>query len=209
MTRPGWIVVLLLLVIAIVWCCFEISALMATTEGMIGFHPAVILAIPVGLFLSLAILACAFRMRSYLAGLASVLPILATFLPFFFGYNLGIAGWSQETRRRSEVNLDAIQRIDFTTAKFAEVPYKSHERMVPIPGFGWNNANEMSAADNGVFFGFTVKDAPHVYICPLKNGARGIAWVTDAKGEVLTENSSVRYEHTGAENWYIWTMSLD
>ena len=81
--------------------------------------------------------------------------------------------------------------------------------MVPIPGFGWTNANEMSAADNGVFFGFTVKDAPHVYICPLKNGARGIAWVTNANGEVLTENASVRYEHTGAENWYIWTMSLD
>jgi len=131
-------------------------------------------------------------------------PVVALGLPSCYGYELGIMGWSQEIGRHSVENEVAIKSVDFSSAKFDAVPYKDDERMVPVPGFNWSNSDNMVAAKDGVFFGFTVDDNPHVYICPLMGGSRGVAWVTDTTR--IDEASDVNYEYSGTANWYIWTL---
>ena len=174
--------------------------------GAVGFHPCVLFAIPVAVILSLSLACFAFTQRSVIVGLCSVLPVLFLALPIFYAYELGIYGWSNEIRDKSDRNQLAIKETDFSNSIFDEVPYKDHDRRVEIDGFQWRNSDRMTAANNGTFSGFMVNSIPHVYVCPLMNGARGVAWVNDASN--INADPSVRYEHAGVANWYIWTMSL-
>ena len=197
---------LLLFCVVLAWCYFETLALMDTSGGAVGFHPCVILAFPAGLFLSLVLAAWAIFQKSLTIGLGSILPVLILSLPLCYAYELGIYGWSIEIRENSKTNEAAIKAVDFSKSRFDEVPYKDHERMIEVPGFRWSNSDEMTGAKNGVFFGFEVDSVPHVYVCPLMNGARGIAWVTDASK--TNNDPNVKYENTGVAQWCVWTLSL-
>ena len=200
-----WVFPLLLLCLTVCWCYFETLALMDTRGHAVGFHPCVIFAIPFGGVVFLALSIFAFVKRSLVIGICSLLPVLLLGLPIFYAYDLGIYAWSQEIFAKSEINSTAIANADLSDAQFDEVPYKDHERMVAISGFQWNNADQMSAAKNGVFSGFEVNSVPHVYICPLMNGARGVAWVVDSSK--INNDPNVKYEYTGYNKWYIWTLS--
>ena len=200
-----WGFPLLLIGLALVWCYFEALAFMGTRGGAVGFHPCVILAIPLACLIWLGIVAWAYCQKSLAIGLCSFLPVLILGSPILYAYQLGIYGWSQEIRSKSNVNAVAIASVDFSEAQFNEVPYKDHERMVKIAGFEWNNADKMIAAKNGEFYGFAIDSVPHVYICPLMNGSRGIAWVPDTSK--INDDPNVKYEYTGVSNWYIWTLS--
>ena len=202
MTRTNWIALLFVFAVTLVWCCLEVNAIMDTRGGMAGFHPLVLFAIPVGAVLSAVVIAVACIRKSFVLGGLSLLPILALCLPIFFSYELGVAAWSREIGFHALENEEALKNTDFSSADFDEVPYKDHERMVQVVGFRWSDVTSMIAAKNGVFYGFTVNDMPHVYICPLRNGARGVAWAIDP-----ADDENVRYEYTGIANWYIWTLS--
>ena len=204
-TSSRWVFPLLLLCATLCWCYFETLALMDTRGRAVGFHPCVIFAAPFAGLISLVLILFACVNKSLAIGLCSILPILLLGLPIFYAYDLGIYAWSKEIRRNSNVNSTAIANTDFSGARFVEIPYKDHQRMVGISGFQWSNANEMTATKNGVFFGFELDTVPHVYICPLVNGARGVAWVIDSSK--INNAPNVKYEYTGVDNWYIWTLS--
>lgn len=205
MTRTNWLTLLFLFGATGVWCSFEVRAIMETRGGLVRFHPLVLLAVPAGSIMSTFILVIAFLRKSILLGVLSLLPVVALALPVFFAYDLGILGWSREIGLHARENQAAINSVDFSLENFDEVPYKDHERMVQVPGFIWSNSDTMVAAKNGVFFCFTVDGVPHIYICPLMNGARGVAWVTSTAK--IDKESGIRYEYTGVANWYIWILS--
>ena len=202
----NWMVPCVIVGIALVWCYFETQAFMDVRGRMVGFHPSVLFAIPVAFFLSFGLACSALNQRSATIGLCSVLPVLILVIPVFYSHELVMYGWSNEIRDKSDRNKVAIDETDFSNSIFDNVPYKDHERMVKIDGFKWRDSDKMIAARNGIFSGFMVDSVPHVYICPLKNGARGVAWVSDTAN--INTDPSVRYEDTGVANWYIWTMSL-
>lgn len=177
--------------------------MMDNQSGMPGFHPLVLFAVPAGSILSALVLVLALMRKSILIGAASLLPLVALALPVFYGYDLGIAGWSREIGRHALENEVAIKNVDFSVGAFDEFPYKDHERMIEVPGFRWSNSGNMVAAENGVFSGFAVDGVPHIYVCPLMNGARGVAWVTDRA--MIDNEPNVHYEYAGVANWYIWT----
>ena len=201
-----WAFPLLLIGVALLWGYFEALAFMDIRGRMAGFALSVILAIPAAGLFCLAMIAWALRQKSAAIGCCSLLPVLILALPIFFAYQLGIYGWSNEIGVHSEINEAAIMRTDFTGAQFEEVPYKDHERMVEVTGFKWSNADGMIAAKNGSFYGFVVDSVPHVYISPLMNGARGVAWVTDTSK--INGDPTVRYEYTGVAKWFVWTLAV-
>ncbi|MEM9412756.1 MAG: hypothetical protein AAGA30_16715, partial [Planctomycetota bacterium] len=200
-----WVLPLLSLCVTVCWCYLETLALMDTRGLAVGFHPCVIFAIPLSGLVSLALAVYACVKRSLAIGFCSVLHVALLCLPIFYAYDLGIYAWSREINGKSTINSTAIANTDLSGAQFNQVPYKDHERMVGISGFQWSHADQMSAAKNGVFFGFEVDSVPHVYICPLMNGARGVAWVIDSSK--INNDPRVIYEYTGCDNWYIWTLS--
>lgn len=194
-----------LVLVAVIWSVFEVQTLMDTSGKMVGMHPLVLFAIPFGLILTLIALALAAVRKSFACALLAFLPILVLTTPIFFAYQINIASWSAVVQQHSDENQAAIEGTDFSTAQFSEVPYKDHPQMVPVAGFTWPNASEAAAAKNGTFYGFVVGGVPHVYLCPLRNGCRGVAWMPDPN--VIDSDQSVRYEYTGIANWYIWTFS--
>jgi len=206
MKHLDWTIVVLVLAIASAWCYFEVAALGDTRGHMVGFHPAVLFAAPAGIILALVILAMAAIRKSMFMAITAALPVALLLGPLFFIYQLGVAGWTAELSRHAEANEIAVSQTDFSGAEFEAVPYKDHVRMVPVSGFKWNNADEMTSTKEGVFHGFTVADVPHVYVCPLRNGCRGVAWI--AEGVDVPETQEVHYEYSGKSNWHIWTMSL-
>ena len=195
---------MLLLCTTLGWCYFETLAFMDTRGNAVGFHPNVIGAIPFAFLVSLALILFAYFKKSLAVAACSILPIILLGLPIYYSYQISIYGWSNEIHARSDINAMAIDNTDFSTAHFDYVPYKDHERMTEVVGFQWSNADERTGAKNGVFLGFVVNSVPHVYICPLMNGARGVAWVTAPAS--INNDPSVRYEYTGVANWYIWTL---
>lgn len=204
MTRSWWMLVIFILALSGLWCFLEIQVAMSTTGGMFGFHPLIFFAFPAAALLSLAILAIALFKKSQWVGYLCVFPVLALPLPIFFAYELNISGWSQEIRRYSDQNEAAIMKVDFATAVFHEVPYKDHEEMVAVPGFTFSKPDDMLAIEDGVYYGFSIDGNPHVYVKPLFNGARGVAWLTDTA--IIGKDPGVQYEYSGVGNWYIWTL---
>ena len=199
------LVVFVLILASGVWCIFELHFLMDTSGKMVGMHPIVIFALPAGIVFSLIGMAIAVTQKSFVCSVLSLIPVILMAAPIFFAYNLGIAGWSAAVREHSVENQLAIEGTDFSQAQYERVPYKDDARIVPVADFIWPNATEMSAAKNGIYYGFAIDGIPHVYVCPLRNGCRGVAWLTDT--DIIGQDESVRYEYTGEANWYIWTFS--
>jgi len=197
------VVFVLLLLSTAVWCFFEVQAIAEISGKMIGFHPLVFFGVPAGLMMSVACFAVS-PIRNRLAAMCvAIVPAAALFAPLFFGYNISVFAWSNAIRLHAVTNEAAIKSTDFSTAVFQEIPYKDHERMVPVNDFAWPNSTEMIQDYKGVFCGFTVDGVPHVYVHPIRNGSRGVAWIENK--DIIGKDPYVRYEFLGTTNWYLWT----
>ena len=98
-----------LLLAAAVWCFFEIQAIAEITGKMIGFHPLVFLAVPVGVVMSVLCFAMS-PIRNRLAALCvAIVPAAALFAPIYFGFNILVFAWSDAIQQTAATNEVAIK----------------------------------------------------------------------------------------------------
>ena len=205
MKHLNTVVFVWLLLAAAVWCFFEIQAIAEITGKMNGFHPLVLLAVPAGMVMSVLCFAMS-PIRNRLAALCvAIVPAAALFAPIYFGFNILVFAWSDAIQQTAATNEVAIKSTDFSTAVFEAIPYKDHERMVPVKGFVWPNSAEMIRSYTGAFSGFVVDDVPHVYVHPIRNGSQGVVWIENK--DIIGKDPHVRYVYSGTTNWYLWITS--
>ena len=199
----GWVNAVAMLAIAVAWACWAVDTLQDTTIALAGMAPILLGILLIGMLFICGI-TNAFYHRSFFQLAIAIAAILIVLAPIYFLFEISKQAWAEEVVRNATANEAAISATDFSDANFEYVPYKDHERMVPVVGFSWSIPEPKYPTADGKFLGFTVNGTPHVYLFPIRNGCRGLAWIKDKS--FLERETEVRYFPTENDNWYFWMM---
>lgn len=197
-----------MLVMTLCWCIAAGRVIYFQGDNMIGFHPLVLLLLPFGGCLGLAVLIGCVMRKWRFAAMAAISVIMVA---AFFGqaYRIGELAWTRSIRQYDAVNQEVIRKStglpELTDDTMAQGLWA--DNAIPVlKGFGWYCEHHL-ASPGGTFRAFRYRGVVHVRIQKIRHGYRGVALVNSpADKERMEKAPSLIYENERpiGEHWFIW-----
>ena len=195
-----------LLLFALAWAGSTIYTLFHAANRMIGFHPVIILTIPVWLLIGVVSIALLFtrnRIIAYSGLLGTAIQALIYFsIPAIWTWAYDYHIWQSE-----DTNLPALQQMTnlphSTISEFYAGVY-DHTNLAPVIGFTWYSTDKY-VAPNGIFYGLNVSGIPHVRVEKVRHGWLGLAYSEINPSNTINIGTGVElYKATRNPKIWIW-----
>lgn len=173
---------------------------------MVGFHPLLLLAVPVWgavAIVSLALLFTRWRFVGY-GGIFATLCVGTALLGMRAVWKWSYAYHISESARDNEMALATLKTAkQMSVEKFFNGLYDV-TNLVPVAGSRWYDKSSYVAVD-GVFWGANVVGIPHVRLEKVRHGWWGLALVDSTNDLVKLDLAGVvKYSPTKSEKLWVW-----